>query len=93
MQLIQPIIGDISITIGGVITQAVNRPDSHTAWHRLATHSQFLIAAYVIDTQHEKNEFDHWLMLNQACAHIQEVLPGRKERNSKCILEAILYGK
>ena len=27
VQLIQPIIGDISITIGGVMTQAVNRPD------------------------------------------------------------------
>jgi hypothetical protein len=27
----------------------------------LATHSQFLIAAYVIDTEHEKNEFFHWL--------------------------------
>ena len=57
----------------------------------LATHSRLLIAAYVIDTEHENNEFCRWLAL-QTCALIQEAPYWERKTNfSKLILEAILY--
>jgi hypothetical protein len=50
----------------------------------LATHSQFLITAYVIDTQHEKKSD----MRTHAGSAYWE-----KKTKLKFILEAILYGK
>ena len=48
----------------------------------LATHSQFLIAAYVIDAEHENNEFCHWLAL-QTCALVQEAPYWEKKQTSR----------